>query len=62
MSWTVMGARRAGLGGIWLDRSGAATTRHEHPMIKTEDPGTIIYEDGWQIVAKPRRGQAKHSW
>ena len=31
-------------------------------VIKTDDPGTIIYEDGWQIVAKPRRGQAKHSW
>lgn len=25
-------------------------------MIKTENPGIIIYEDGWQVVAKPRRG------
>ena len=24
---------------------------------KTWDPGTIIYEDGWQVVAKPRKGQ-----
>ncbi len=23
--------------------------------IKTKDPGNIIYEDGWQIVAKPRK-------
>lgn len=28
---------------------------HDIPMelIKTNDPGIIIYEDGWQIVAKP---------
>jgi len=24
-------------------------------MIKTDDPGTVIYEDGWQVVAKPHR-------
>lgn len=24
-------------------------------MIKTKDPGIIIYEDGWQVVAKPRK-------
>ena len=24
-------------------------------MIKTRDPGTVLYEDGWQVVAKPRR-------
>ena len=24
-------------------------------MIKTDDPGIVIYEDGWQVVAKPRR-------
>ncbi len=24
-------------------------------MVKTRDPGIVIYEDGWQIVAKPRR-------
>lgn len=22
---------------------------------KTDDPGIVIYEDGWQVVAKPRR-------
>ena len=26
-------------------------------LLKTEDPGSIIYEDEWQVVAKPRRGQ-----
>ena len=29
--------------GYWID------------VIKTEQPGNIIYEDGWQVVAKPRR-------
>jgi len=24
-------------------------------VIKTKDPGIIIYEDGWQVVAKPRK-------
>lgn len=24
-------------------------------MLKSRDPGIIIYEDGWQVVAKPRR-------
>ncbi len=23
-------------------------------MVKTKDPGIIIYEDGWQVAAKPR--------
>ena len=25
---------------------------------KTKDPGTILYEDGWQVVARPRRGSS----
>ncbi len=24
-------------------------------QIETRDPGIVIYEDGWQVVAKPRR-------
>ena len=24
-------------------------------VLKTSDPGVIIYEDGWQVVAKPRK-------
>lgn len=24
-------------------------------MVKTKDPGVIIYKDGWQVVAKPRK-------
>ena len=28
---------------------------------KTDDPGIIIYEDDWQVVAKPKKG-AKVPW
>jgi hypothetical protein len=27
-------------------------------MVTTADPGTVIYEDKWQVVAKPRRKRA----
>jgi hypothetical protein len=27
-------------------------------MVTTADPGTVIYEDRWQVVAKPRRKRA----
>ena len=27
--------------------------------IKSKDPGIVIYEDGWQIVAKPRKTHNK---
>jgi hypothetical protein len=28
---------------------------------KTSDPGVVQYEDEWQVVAKPRKGQ-RVSW
>lgn len=28
-------------------------------MRKTKDPGIIIYEDGWQVVAKPRKRSSR---
>lgn len=24
-------------------------------QVETQDPGIVIYEDGWQVVAKPRK-------
>ena len=33
----------------------------EIDVFKTNDPGIIIYEDGWQVVAKPRKGE-KSPW
>lgn len=29
---------------------------------KTTDPGLVLYEDGWQVVAKPRKGQKAAWW
>ena len=26
-------------------------------VIRTTDPGTLVYEDAWQVVAKPHKGQ-----
>ena len=28
-------------------------------MLKTDTPGTILYQDGWQVVAKPKRDGPK---
>ena len=25
-------------------------------FLKTDDPGNIVYEDKWQVVATPRKG------
>lgn len=26
-------------------------------VLRTADPGSIVYEDEWQLIAKPRKGQ-----
>ena len=31
-------------------------------MVTTNNPGAIIYEDQWQVVAKPWRRGARHKW
>jgi len=31
-------------------------------METTADPGTVIYQDKWQVVAKPRRGRTASDW
>src|SRR5688572_9162574 len=35
-----------------LDRHG-----HHVEVLRTSEPGTVIYEDDWQVIAKPRKGQ-----
>lgn len=30
-------------------------------VLRTDDPGIILFEDGWQVVAKPGRGR-RVSW
>jgi hypothetical protein len=32
-------------------------------LLKTDNPGTIIYEDKWQVIAKPsRRDRTRARW
>lgn len=26
-------------------------------VLRTADPGNVVYEDDWQVIAKPRKGQ-----
>jgi len=26
-------------------------------VLRTSEPGTVVYEDSWQVIAKPRKGQ-----
>lgn len=35
-----------------LDRHG-----HHVEVLRTSEPGTVVYEDDWQVIAKPRKGQ-----
>ncbi len=35
-----------------LDRHG-----HHVEVLRTLEPGTVVYEDDWQVIAKPRKGQ-----
>ncbi len=26
-------------------------------VLRTTEPGTVVFEDGWQVIAKPGKGQ-----
>jgi hypothetical protein len=30
---------------------------HHVEVLRTSDPGTVVYQDAWQVIAKPRKGQ-----
>jgi len=30
---------------------------HHVDVLRTADPGTVLYQDDWQVIAKPRKGQ-----
>ncbi len=40
---------------IWLMKSILDEFGYPIDFLKTDNPGRIIYEDGWQIAAKPNR-------
>ena len=43
---------------IWAIRPFLEAYGHWIEIITCWDPGLIIYEDGWQVAAKPRKGQS----
>jgi len=40
---------------IWALKAVLEEFGYAIDMIKSSDPGRIIYEDGWQVIAKPGR-------
>lgn len=44
---------------IWEIRHTLEDHGYHIDLIKTDDPGNIIYADGWQVVAKPWRSKSK---
>lgn len=55
ISWFKSAAREP-LSRIWLMKAIPDEYGYVVELIKTDDPGVIIYQDGWQIVAKLKRG------
>ncbi len=43
---------------IWAIKAVLEDYGYQIDMIKTREPGHVIYEDGWQVVAKPQRNSA----
>lgn len=39
---------------IWAIKAILEDAGYHIDLIKTDEPGDIIYEDGWQVIAKPR--------
>ncbi len=40
---------------IWAIKAVLEEFGYRIEMVKTDDPGQVIYEDGWQVIAKPHR-------
>ena len=58
ISWFTPSAKKP-LDRIWAIKSILEDFGYHIDVIKTKDPGVIIYRDGWQVVAKPRRRTSK---
>ncbi|NOU07787.1 MAG: hypothetical protein HOO99_16550 [Hyphomicrobiaceae bacterium] len=54
ISWFKSGAKEP-LKRIWSIKTILEDFGYRIEFIKTKDPGRIIYEDGWQVVAKPHK-------
>lgn len=60
ISWFKAGAKRP-ITQMWLLVHLLRNNGYLIDVLKTDAPGTVIYEDKWQVVAKPPRGQ-KLGW
>ncbi len=52
-------AAKVPLSHIWGIKTILEEAGYHIEIVKTRNPGHIIYEDGWQIVAKPERKDGK---
>jgi len=41
---------------MWELKSVLEAHGHHVNVLQTRDPGVVVYEDDWQVVAKPRKG------
>ena len=55
ISWFKPAAREA-IKRMWHLKGLLASHGIHVEVLRTAEPGTIVYEDEWQIVAKPRKG------
>jgi len=49
---------RAPMARLWAIKACLDSYGHWIELVKTRRPGQIIYEDGWQVAAKPWRRRA----
>jgi hypothetical protein len=54
ISWFKDGARKP-LQHVWAIKAFLEEFGYPIDVVKTLNPGRVIYEDGWQVVAKPYR-------
>lgn len=56
LSWFKPEASEA-IGRMWHLKELLALHGVHVEVLRTSDPGTVVYEDKWQIIAKPHKGQ-----
>jgi hypothetical protein len=42
---------------MWALKAILETHGYTVEVHKTDDPGIVLFEDGWQVVAKPHKGR-----
>jgi hypothetical protein len=60
LSWFKPGATKP-IARMWALKAILENHGYTVDVLKTDDPGIVLFEDGWQVVAKPPKGK-KVSW